>query len=201
MSRSKCWIRTMKGRECHFDHLETFVPDIEEVAHALSHICRYTGHVPEFYSVAQHCCLVAAHLPRRFALAGLLHDATEAYISDLSAPLKRLPGMEFYGTLEERLYARVAATFGVPCPLPREVVEQDLRALATEAKCFFGADVYLDWNLPYRAWNKTYIRPLSSKDAKNAFLAMYKDLYVLPKTRGPRGGARPEHEALHQVRS
>jgi uncharacterized protein len=167
------FIRTFKGQEFHFNDVEHFKPDIAEISHALAHLCRFTGHTPEFYSVAQHCCLVWDHLPVRFKLAGLLHDATEAYISDLSAPLKHMPGMEYYNELEERLYSRIAAVFGLPGRLPREVVEQDLRALATEAKSFFGADVYHDWNLPYRAWNKTKIECWTSEQAERGFMERF----------------------------
>lgn len=63
-----------------------FVPNIETIAHALAYINRYTGHVGQ-YSVAQHCVLIAMQLPQELKLAGLLHDAPEAYIGDVSAPL------------------------------------------------------------------------------------------------------------------
>jgi len=84
--------------------------------------------------------------------------------------------MDYYNKLEGQMYARVAATFGLPPVLPQEVVEQDLRALATEVKCFFGADVYWDWNLPYCAWNKMCIKPESSAVAKENFLDMVVEL-------------------------
>jgi hypothetical protein len=173
---TKHWIRTCKGRECHFDALENFTPDIEEIAHALSNLCRYTGHTPSFYSVAQHCCLVSLHCPKKFRLAGLLHDATEAYVSDLSAPLKSMPGMEYYNRLEAEMYGRVAETFRLPGVLPLSVIEQDLRALATEVKCFFGVDVYHDWHLPYRAWKGIKIDPLPSSTAKEIFLTIFREL-------------------------
>jgi 5'-deoxynucleotidase YfbR-like HD superfamily hydrolase len=68
---------------------------IEDIAHALSMLCRYNGHICEFYSVAQHCIQVSKRLAGlgysvKIQLCGLLHDAAEAYLGDLPAPIKEL---------------------------------------------------------------------------------------------------------------
>ena len=68
---------------------------IDDIAHALSLICRYGGHIPEFYSVADHSLNVLERLvamgitDRRILLMGLLHDAEEAYLGDMPSPIKR----------------------------------------------------------------------------------------------------------------
>lgn len=67
---------------------------VDDIAHALSHICRFGGHTHVFYSVAQHSLLVhdlVEHLGAspEVRLAALLHDAHEAYVGDLTTPLKR----------------------------------------------------------------------------------------------------------------
>jgi hypothetical protein len=82
------YIVTYTGRRFHFLDPKIDEISIEDIAHALSNVCRFTGHTKRFYSVAEHSCLVSALCDNR--LEGLLHDASEAYMSDLSSPLKML---------------------------------------------------------------------------------------------------------------
>lgn len=65
-------------------------PNIEDIAHALANICRWTGHTSRFYSVAEHCIRAAAIAPPECKLHVLMHDATEAYLGDVATPLKML---------------------------------------------------------------------------------------------------------------
>lgn len=79
---------------------------IEDIAHALSLLCRGNGHVKHFFSVGQHCinCAVEAikrGYSRRVCLACLLHDASEAYLSDVPRPFKK--SLPSYQALEERM--------------------------------------------------------------------------------------------------
>jgi len=89
---------------------------IEDIAHALSMLCRYGGHTPEHYSVAQHSCLVAQLLEPRLRIYGLLHDAAEAYLGDVVSPLKgqlALKGKPFCEA-EEELRAAILRALDVP---------------------------------------------------------------------------------------
>lgn len=81
------YIQTLSGK--HFNYLDIQQDDIviEDIATALSHICRFAGHLPEFYSVGQHSVLTSHLVPQEFALEALLHDAAEAYLQDIPSPL------------------------------------------------------------------------------------------------------------------
>ena len=75
-------------------HPDPELIDITDIAHALSMLCRANGHFPTFYSVGQHCinCMqeaAARRLSCRVQLACLLHDASEAYLSDVTRPVKK----------------------------------------------------------------------------------------------------------------
>ena len=92
----------------HFNpvHPEAEKIDIQDIAHALSLTCRGNGHVSSFWSVGEHCiCCAKEALGRgysnRQALACLLHDASECYMSDVPRPLKQ--EMPRYREVEEQL--------------------------------------------------------------------------------------------------
>src|ERR1035441_1601867 len=76
---------------------------IEDIAHALSNQCRFGGHTREFYSVAEHSVRVSQLCTPENALWGLLHDASEAYLSDVTAPITELPQLEAYRAAERSL--------------------------------------------------------------------------------------------------
>jgi len=88
--------------------------NIYDIAHALSLICRWGGHLKQFYSVAQHCLLVSELCEPQNQLIGLLHDAAEAYIGDMIRPLKYLKHMHnAYKVVESRVENAIATSFGL----------------------------------------------------------------------------------------
>lgn len=106
--------------------------NIEDIAHALANIPRFGGHTKEFYSVAQHSVFVAdmLHTPE-YIKAGLLHDATEAYVLDMMTPIKcRLPDYQaIYDKIERAIMQRFDVRFDYA-----SVKRADVVALATEKR-------------------------------------------------------------------
>ena len=113
MKKNEC-ITTFTG--LHFDPLDPSAGliCIDDIAHALSLLCRGNGHVKTFWSVGQHCIAcaeeaAARELPARIVLACLLHDAGECYLSDVPRPVKQsLPG---YRDAEDRLLSVIYEKF------------------------------------------------------------------------------------------
>jgi hypothetical protein len=114
---------------------------IHDIAVALSNLCRFGGHVREFYSVAQHSVHVAALCGPEDALWGLLHDASEAYLGDIIRPLKRQECFAEYRAAEERLMAAICARFDLPREMPESVRRADEIMLATEARDLKNVDL------------------------------------------------------------
>jgi len=122
------------GSGRYFNLLNPRAEDVHifDIAAALSKLCRFTGHVREFYSVAQHSYLASYLVPPDYALQALLHDAAEAYIGDVARPLKHL--LPDYREIEQRVEAVVFERFHLPAVLHESVKHADLVMLATEQR-------------------------------------------------------------------
>jgi len=112
---------------------------VDDIAHALSHQCRFAGHVRLFYSVAEHSVRVSQLCRPEDALWGLLHDASEAFLCDIPAPLKELPQFEAYRAAERILQGAIAQRFGFPAEQPRSVTEADRKMLEIELRDLFNS--------------------------------------------------------------
>lgn len=109
--------------------------DIRDIAHSLSNQCRFTGHTSEYLSVAQHSIHVSEILPYELKLWGLLHDASEAYMSDIARPLKYSPGLgEMYREVEENLMRCISERWELEWPMPAEVHAADDALLRAEIR-------------------------------------------------------------------
>ena len=128
------WIATYTGKRFYPLDPRPEDIDINDIIHALSHMCRFAGHSTRFYSVAQHCVLVSLMCNNEDALWGLLHDASEAYLIDVPSPLKKCPEFDFYRAAERELMGTICDVFGLDRDEPPSVKSADKRILATEAR-------------------------------------------------------------------
>ncbi len=150
------FLRTISSSDFSLVNPEESVVRITDIAHALSMICRYGGHIPEFYSVAQHSYLVSEHIKgdEELKLQGLLHDAAEAYLGDVIAPLK--PLLKDYKSLELRVLNVIYKQLDVRWPNIDQwaaIKEADNRVLATEIKTFMPLGQYRDIDIPYEPYD------------------------------------------------
>lgn len=125
------WMQTFTGKQ--FWPLDPRPEDvcIQDIAHALSMLCRYGGHTLRFYSVAEHCCHVHDHSTPESRKWALLHDASEAYIQDVIRPIK--PFLEGYKKAEATVMQAICTAFEMSEHPPKEVETLDLRILGDEA--------------------------------------------------------------------
>ena len=146
--------------------------DIRDIAHALSLLCRFNGHCRVFYSVAEHSVRVAQQLPPSLALWGLLHDAAEAYLTDLPRPIKRQ--IPEFRTMEDALLRVVAERFELTWPMPEPVAQADNELLATEARDLM-APPPASWGLECQPV-ATSIEPWPAETAERSFLESFERL-------------------------
>lgn len=164
-------MQTYTGRLIDLTTFKEHDVRIPDIAHALSLINRFTGHSKAPYSVAQHSVMVSRLTKPEHALCGLLHDASEAYLGDVATPLKTLlPG---YRELEEQVQHAIAKAFGLPWPMPADVKEADVRALAAEKRDLISCDH--DWGLGVEPCCGPII-PLAWEEAKKLFENRFKEL-------------------------
>jgi uncharacterized protein len=173
------WIQTFKG--IPFWPLDPRAEEIaiEDIAHALSNQCRFSGHVKKFYSVAEHSILVSNLCKTDDALWGLLHDASEAYLQDMARPVKHQPEMAGYRAAEKSLQGRIVEKFGLPDHQPESVTYADQVMLAIEARDLMspllpGWEKWLDKIPSDLDWSVRF--PLDPPVAKNRFLKRFEAL-------------------------
>lgn len=130
------WIQTHSGRPYYPQDPQVSDIDIMDIAHALSKTCRFVGQCSRFYSVAEHSVHVSRLVPQEHQLAGLLHDATEAYLGDISRPLKLM--LPQYREIESNNWFVIAAAFGLDPELPDCVKEADATMVFVERRALFS---------------------------------------------------------------
>lgn len=173
------WMQTFTGKAVYPMDLRPDDICIEDIAHALSMLCRYNGHSQRFYSVAEHSVLIARHLRQKHsdavALEGLLHDATEAYLADVPRPVK--PFLQGYKEAEHRAWLAIAERYDMWSLYDNHpsVHDADARILHDERQQNMAASEN-DWGLTgVRLGVQLQFWP--PERAKAEFLALFAELY------------------------
>lgn len=177
------WILTYSGSQFVYDYESKIT--IEDVAHSLARIVRFTGHVKTWYSVAEHSlrvCELAMVLSEkesdderaRIAKWALLHDAAEAYIGDINSPLKKW--LRRHTNALEELEARIMDQVRVQLELegdaPAIVKQCDMILCATEARDLMP-DAHTGWLATLPEPLPRTIIPMPVHHAEHAFLTAY----------------------------
>jgi len=115
------WIQTISGKKFPLEEPDPSRIDIEDIAHALSLLCRFNGHCTKFHSVAEHSVHVSHEIAQDLALVGLLHDAAEAYLGDMPSPLKKK--LSQFSEFEHKMEVAIAERFGIDPALFRSRIE------------------------------------------------------------------------------
>lgn len=137
--------------------------NIGDIAHALSNMPRFVGHTRSFYSVAQHSVHVSRLLPPELHLAGLLHDAAEAYLLDMPTPAKLL--LPDYQAMYAGIERAICDAFGVSFTHPL-IKQADMRILATEKRDLMSAASW--WSVDAEPISGNIV-PLGPVEAKALF--------------------------------
>ena len=168
------WIQTYTGRKFSYDMPSWRDVVIDDIAHGLSNLCRFSGQCSQFYSVAEHSYWVSKIVLPQYAMQGLLHDATEAYCADLPRPLKNLlPG---YQDIERETWFAIAVAFDLPAELNGNVKLADNRMLLAERNALMrntgdawtGFDGLKTPDVPIECWPPEY--------AETRFLQRFEEL-------------------------
>lgn len=170
-------IRLLSGNLFDYNRPEATEVHIEDIAAALSKVCRFAGHIHRFYSVAQHAINASRIVPEEHAFNALMHDTAEAFTNDLPTPLKF--AVPIFKELEVKIESAMAARFGFAYPLPDPVKLADAQMLAIE-KVRLKRDLshwdVLDGIETAHVEHLVDLSPMAPARAETLFLERYREL-------------------------
>lgn len=123
-------ITLLSGAMMNYLKPEESTCTIDDIATALSNVCRFSGHLPRFYSVAQHAVNTSRIVDEEHAFTALMHDTAEAFTNDLPTPLK--VALPIFKDLEVAIETAMSNRFGFQYPLPDPVKLADSQMLLLE---------------------------------------------------------------------
>jgi len=141
----RSWIITNSRKSLNFKNIRKEDIDFDDIAVGLANTCRYNGQCRAFYSVAEHSDIVSRILEHKFPgekdliISGFAHDFAEAYMGDMTTPLKHLcPGFKY---IEEKLESVIEDVFDLKVSIRDPRIKMcDMLAWRIESRFFFGDD-------------------------------------------------------------
>jgi hypothetical protein len=169
------WIQTYTGKK--FYPLDPRLEDIciEDIAHSLANTCRYNGHSRVFYSVAEHSVRMAFAMLPGCPKWRLLHDAAEAYTSDVPRPVK--PMLKEFKNIENSILKVVAEKFNLGNCDYDAIHHADAVLLSTEKRDVLNSPV--EWELELPEPLDIRIHPWPPSVAEELFLTCAKELGII----------------------
>lgn len=187
-----CWISLLSGTTFNYNFPEQSDVTIDDLAAATSNICRFAGHLPRFYSVAQHLVNTSklvegmgGSLDEQFD--AVMHDTAEAFTNDLPTPLKW--ALPIFKELEIKIESAMGERFGFQYPYPAIVKEADTLMLMLEK--YYVKEEFGEWP-HYEKYTPEYVEQyrqyvdLNSWQpvrAKREFLERYNKLKAIKDER------------------
>jgi hypothetical protein len=168
------WLQTYSNLELDYADDEWICLPIEDIAHALSNLCRFNGHCKKYYSVAEHSVIVSYLVPEHLAIYGLLHDASEAYTGDIPTGFKRVMGLSF-SVYEDKALKAISKGYGLDYQMffDLSVQEYDIKVLGHEAASLMPNHIV------WKQFPDRFDIPVHGHlphEAKQVFLARYHEL-------------------------
>jgi len=171
------WMETATGLKFYPFAPEPDMFRLEDITTSLSQQCRFNGHTKKMYTVAQHSLHVGNIVPPELRVYGLLHDAAEAYLSDIPSPIKKYLAVyhdekiKKIQIFEKSVLRALCEKFGLDIEKfeSPELIDADIQCLIDE-KNRFMTKLKWDWDVPQVTMNTIHKRcPLEAERAKYFF--------------------------------
>lgn len=180
VQKDDCWIGLLSGATLNYNYPEESDVTIEDLASALSNVCRFSGHLPVFYSVAQHLVNTSKIVPPELAYDALMHDTAEAFTNDIPTPLKwAFPELK---NIESKIETGMSKLFGFNFPMHPDVKLADTQMLLLEKKFVKLDDSFWPHYQGYEfehLVDLVDLKPWQPVRAKREFLERYEELKCL----------------------
>lgn len=180
------WMQTYTGKIFDYEDLDEKNIDINDIIASLAKTCRFNGHITKFFSVLQHSLLVLEiymqNLPtedidiiKRNSLQLLLHDAAEAYISDIPRPFKHFLSETKLKEAEISILSLIFKKYGVPLEEgDKEIIKiYDNSALMTEKALLFATGTEWTVSTKFYTLDEIPIYIMDYKEANNLYKKVF----------------------------